>query len=48
MTENSEESVENLRVQHILNAITLDLIKIPDDVILYIEMYGTAEYEILT
>ena len=48
LTENSEESVENLRVQHILNAITLDLIKIPDDVMLYIDMYGTAEYETLT
>ena len=47
LTETSEERVENLRPQHILDAIMLDPIENPDEVILDREMYGSAGYQIL-
>ena len=47
LTEISEERVENLRPQHILDAIMIDPIANPDDVILDLEMYGSAGYQIL-
>ncbi len=47
LTEISEERVENLRPQHILDAIMLDPINRIDDVLLDIEMYGNAGYQIL-
>ena len=47
LTEISEERVENLRPQHILDAILIDPIENPDEVILDREMYGSAGYQIL-
>ena len=47
MTEISEERIENLRPQHILDAIMINRIENPDEVILDREMYGSAGYQIL-
>ena len=47
LTETSEERIENLRPQHILDAIMIDPIENPDEVILDREMYGSAGYQIL-
>ena len=47
LTDISEERIENLRPQHILDAIMIDPIEKPDEVILDREMYGSSGYQIL-
>lgn len=47
LTEISEERIENMRPQHLLDAIMIEPIENPDEVILDREMYGSSGYQIL-